>query len=98
MTKDVMAVALEERVSCAANAAAGASDEDVHGARLPFRARRGKKSGHHAVDEGLGGRLEVGDLLAEAAEALLHLVDVLGYVLGIGADGGNGRAHRVGGE
>src|SRR5438105_8872078 len=52
----------------------------------------------HPVDEGFGGRLEVRDLFAEAAEALLDLVDVLGDILGVAADCGDGRAHRVGGE
>src|SRR3954470_2384039 len=52
--------------------------------------------GRHPVDEGLGRRLEIGDLFAEPPEALLDLVDILGHVLGIAADRRDGRAHRVG--
>src|SRR5437764_6040474 len=52
----------------------------------------------HPVDEGLGRRLEVGDFFAEAAEALLNLVDVLGDILGVAADRCDGRAHRIGRE
>src|SRR3954451_4370787 len=54
--------------------------------------------GRHPVDEGLGRRLEIGDLFAEADEALLDLVDVLGDILGIAADRCDGRAHGVGDE
>src|SRR3954469_12513468 len=54
--------------------------------------------GRHPVDEGLGRGLEIGDLFAEASEALLDLVDVLGDILGIAADCCDGRAHRIGCE
>src|SRR3954471_22290638 len=54
--------------------------------------------GRHPVDERLRSRLEIGDLFAEAAEALLDLVNVLGDILGVAADRCDGRTHRIRGE
>src|SRR6476659_9914685 len=62
---------------------------------LPSKKEGRMRSGGDAVHERLGARLEIGDLLGEAAETLLDLVDVLGDIFRVGADRGDGRAHRI---
>src|SRR5439155_10883963 len=80
---DVVAGGLEQGVSRGADAAARSSDEDVHGCRSVIASAAKQSSldcrvaallamtlGGHAVDERLGRRLEVGNLLGKMAEAL----------------------------
>src|ERR1044072_10006423 len=59
--------------------------------------RAAPRLGGEALDERARGRLEAGHLLVDRGEALLDVVGLAGDILGIGADRGDGRGHRIGG-
>jgi len=96
---NLMAASTKQFIGRKPDAAAGASQKDVHGLGLHkfvIPAKAGMtKSGElgDLVREVVRGGAEVGHLLAELAETLLDAVDVLGDILRIGADGGDGRGH-----